>query len=1330
MTEDPAPVVIASVSEAFSLHQLGAGSRQKMVPGLCSLICLFLLLGVVKGSVNIIHSDNFGITFRYEPGRCSVIERVDGKVQFNFEDAAPIAWFEHYDLPGKRLLIGIPQTGGVKVSFKVEEAGVVENKEPAAVPFIPGPGTEDRSLKTEDSRKPTADSPVDVGESQTLRSVRFITLTLTPVQFESEARRLRYFKRIDVEIKFEKPATLNLKPDPLDELIKKMLINGEEAIKWKVDREPWTGNRGRKAKDGGRWTENGNPYGRFPYWVKIKIGTTGIYRITGAELAAIGVSLAGIDPKTIALWTLGEHQPLSSYPDTLTPVGISVTGEADGSFDAHDTIIFYCLGPDHWINACSAYVKNLYARENVYWLTWGGEPGKRMPVISPSDTTQAIFLTSGKALLHQEVDADCPARSGLLWIWRQINKSTAEEKRSFSCDLLLKYPIQVSRLTGRLFKTAQDTLSAQILFKFNGREIGAFPFGKRTSPDSLDFRIDTILPVSYSKNTLELQLKGNGEKTVYLDYLEVDYRRRLSLSSGQLHFLIDTLIKVRFNIRDVKTEPIVLDVTEPLNPKCLIPVVRWPESLGFCTLISERREFAAADKGQLLRPNSLELKNPGRLWDPAVYADYWIITPKSFYSPAQELARFRNNRIMGIPDARAAVVTLEELYDDFCFGLEEPWAIKNFLKTKLPAYVLLVGDATYDYKNNLQRVKTPGVPAYETPKFGLDPGAHDRPLALDIWYADIDGGGSAPDLILARLPVRTKEEFSQFVNKLTLYETGEGAYWQRRYLLLADDEYERYPDRPDELKFEHIRQCERSALIANARLDPVKVYLTEFPFLGAKSKPQANQELLRQLNLGVVLWVFFGHGAADALTHENVLTVARVPEVNNGERLPFCFFGSCSVGRFDDTRCECIAEEMVRMKGGAIATVAASTSTPSGNNEIFARNMLIPLFSPPESSKTIGYCFFAAWPTDKSYHLFGDPATVLRMPPVSTQTISITPDTLRPGLLWTANCSLSMEQGKAEWRLFGPARLRGYDSPAGYGTTYLLSGDEVARGQFRVKDGRFYCEGFFPYGRSLDTVFVGNGYYAPVLNSCRLSSTIAKESVSVALLLDMIPFDSTPIASQDSTGPIVNFFSDGRRLYNGAIVPANFELEGVVFDSSGILIAPVAGAQPCLFVNQRINEISLTDLFKFEEGSYSSARFKLPLSLSGPVDSVFVLVADNFLNRSTVRVTLQPITSSVLKIDSVLVYPNPVKREAYFTFILTQPAAVRVRIYTIGGRLVQDLGEIPGKIGYNQIFWDGKDRDGVFLSNGIYLFTVLAQINSNSKGTQRVTVRDKFLVVH
>ncbi len=1283
---------------------------------LTALVLIYFLLilptGVVEGSVKIIHSDNFGITLRYEPGRCSVIERTDGRVQFNFEDAEPIAWFDQYDLPGRKLLIGIPQTGNVKVNYRMDEAGVIIGKEPALVSAV-------SNQPSAVSRPPIAPCPVEVGETQTLRSVRFVPLSLTPVQYEPEAGRIRYFKRLDVELKFEKPATpapFSAKPDPLDELIKKMLLNGEEAINWKVDR--------RSLK------ENGNPYARFSKWVKIKVDTTALYRITGEELAAIGVSLSEIDPKTLTLWTLGEHQPLYYYPDSLTPVAMLVTGEGDGSFDPQDTIIFYALGPDHWVNSCSAYVKNLYTRENVYWLTWGGEPGKRIQVISPVDTAQAITLLSAKDVLHQEVDADCPARAGLLWIWRQIAKSAGEEKRSFSLDLALKYPVQVYRLSGRLFKTASDTLSAQILFRFNGRQIGTYPFGQRTAPDSFDFEIDTLLPVSFGKNRLELELRGNGEKTVYLDYLEVEYLRRLSLTTGQLHFLIDTLGKVRFNIKDVATEPIVLDVTEPLNPKRLMPVVNYKESLGFCSIVEKKKEFIIADRTQLLPPNSLELKTPGKLWDPAVYADYWIITPKSFSVPAQELARFRNNRIMGIPDARAAVVTLEELYDDFCFGLEEPWAIKNFLKTKLPSYALLVGDATYDYKNNLQRPKMPGVPAYETPKFGLDPGAHDRPLALDIWYADIDGSGSAPDLILARLPVRTIEEFNQFINKLKLYETGEGAYWQRRYLLLADDEYERYPDRPDELKFEHIKQCERSAVLAGNRLDPVKVYLTEFPPLGPKSKPQANQELLRQLNLGAVLWVFFGHGAADALTHENVLTVTRVPEINNGERVPFCFFGSCSVGRFDDTRCECIAEELVRMKGGAIATVAASTSTPSGNNEVFARNMLIPLFSPPESTKTIGYCFFLAWPTDKSYHLFGEPATVLQMPPVSTQAVSITPDTLRPGLLWRANGSLEMQQAKADWRLFGSNRLRSYDSPAGYGTTYLLPGEEVARGQFRVKDGLFYCEGFFPYGLASDTVFVGNGYYAPVLNSCRLSSTIARESVSLALLLDTIPFDSLPIASEDHTGPGVNLFFEGRRLYDGAIVPANFELEGVVFDSSGILIAPVGNCQPCLFVNQRIQEISLTDLLTFEEGSYSSARFKLPLNLSGPVDSVFVLVADNFLNRSVVRVNLRPITSSVLKIDSVLVYPNPVKREAYFTFTLTQPAEVRVRIYTISGRLVQELTDNNGKIGYNQIYWNGKDRDGFSLPNGIYLFTILARVDSNSKGAQRVTVRDKFLVVH
>jgi hypothetical protein len=1286
---------------------LGIGSLKIFFKMIFRLKLLILFIpSFLLAEVRLIKSDSLRIIIDYEPGKFSFNQDQTGKLQVRFEDADPTATFGDFDLPAKVLRVGIPQTGDIKLKFTTNLGGVLDDVEPAVVKFIPFQQRPAEQKPETTGKFP--ETPVEMDSAQILRSVRFVTLKFYPVQYQTKARRLVWFSRIQAELTFEKGARIIPQQDPLDELVSKLLINGEQAKNWKVFPS----------------TTTANPYRRAPFWLKITIDKTGIYRITGSELAAAGLHLSGLDPKTIALWTIGEHEPNRKYPDSLRSVAVLVNDGNDGRFDLHDTLIFFGLGPDHWTNRCSVFVQNLFTRENVYWLTWGGEPGKRIRQGFGPDTAGTRIIRFGKDVLHQEVDVDCPARAGLLWIWTRLFKPAERASAGFSCNLELNYPSQVNRISGRLYN---ETTNNEISVRFNGRVIGGFQFGQTSYPSPYDFSIDTVLPADYRANILELELTGNGEKKVYLDYLRVEYSKRLSLHSGQLHFFIDDTGRCRFSVIDVPAEPVVLDVSDPYLPKACVDFEVFADSIRFCYPVSGRVEFVVAAPDQMFKPTKMELRSPGGFWEESIQADYFIIAPAVFIAPAQELARYRTNRVCGIPNARVCAVSLEDLYDDFCFGLEEPWAVKHFLSVKRPAYALLVGDATYDYKNNLQRGKTPGVPAYES-GFGLNPESGERKtLALDVWYADWEGEGASPDLILGRVNVRTAYEFKRFVEKLIRYESGPVGYWARRYLLLADDEYKSYPSDPDELRFRHIEQCEGMAVLAGNHFDLVKVYLTEFPFQGQKSKPEANRELLRQINLGALLWVFFGHGASSALTHEEVLTVARLSNIQNGDRIPFCFFGSCSVGRFDDTKNECIAEELVRMPAGAIATVASSTATPSGNNFIFARQLLSPLLVAPESARTIGYGFFSAWPTDRSYHLFGDPATTLRTPVLSGSIPIIKPDTLKPGVFFRLRTLLETEQGSAEWRLFGPMQMRVYNSPLGSSTTYLLPGVEMARGNSKVKDGRFYCQGFFPLS-VLDTVFVGSGFYAPVPTSARFSAVVQGDSIAYSLLNNGLPWDKEAVPSRDHTGPRVDFFYSGRRLQDSAVVPVSFQLEVRLTDSTGILIAPVAGAEPALFINDPRSKIDYGDLIVFDDSSFSCAQFKLRLTLPDPIDSIFVIAFDNFLNRSLSRIILRPQITSVLRVESPLVYPNPVSGPAFFTFKLTRSARVRIRIYTLGGRLVRDLGEMPAGFGYNQILWDGRDRDGSLLTNGVYLWTLTAESRSEPENVQRVLARDKFLV--
>lgn len=72
-------------------------------------------------------------------------------------------------------------------------------------------------------------------------------------------------------------------------------------------------------------------------------------------------------------------------------------------------------------------------------------------------------------------------------------------------------------------------------------------------------------------------------------------------------------------------------------------------------------------------------------------------------------------------------------------------------------------------------------------------------------------------------------------------------------------------------------------------------------------------------------------------------------------------------------------------------------------------------------------------------------------------------------------------------------------------------------------------------------------------------------------------------------------------------------------------------------------------------------------------------------------------------------YPNPLKRETTFTYLLSLDAdEASITIYTTSGRVVNVLKEVSGNEGYNEVMWEARDADGILLANGVYFYRIRA----------------------
>jgi flagellar hook assembly protein FlgD len=143
------------------------------------------------------------------------------------------------------------------------------------------------------------------------------------------------------------------------------------------------------------------------------------------------------------------------------------------------------------------------------------------------------------------------------------------------------------------------------------------------------------------------------------------------------------------------------------------------------------------------------------------------------------------------------------------------------------------------------------------------------------------------------------------------------------------------------------------------------------------------------------------------------------------------------------------------------------------------------------------------------------------------------------------------------------------------------------------------------------------------------------------------------------------------------------------------------------------------DTLVFEEISpYPNSEVKVtwtPTIKEDGLHTLEVLAKDpsgNFFDSTSYRVSFNVFNESDLR--DVYNYPNPFGDNTYFTFELrgiSVPEELKINIYTIAGRMIREL-KIPAsrlKLGFNSIYWDGRDHDGDEIANGLYFYKVIYQ---------------------
>ena len=401
-------------------------------------------------------------------------------------------------------------------------------------------------------------------------------------------------------------------------------------------------------------------------------------------------------------------------------------------------------------------------------------------------------------------------------------------------------------------------------------------------------------------NTLTLTCLSGADPVnpdaVALDWVEVAYPRKYEANGNVLKLTHNAGYKYQIgNFTDNSLQ--AYDITTPTDVKRITNLQVTGTNPYTLTMEpgsgSGERTYLTLSSAAAKTPVSITKDVAGNLSGTSNGADYILITHRDLGwdggGTAQPwLTNLKSHReAQGL---RVKVVDVEDIYDEFSYGILSPQGIKDFLSytyqnwvSPAPQYVLLVGDSAYDPKDNYGLGTINYVPTYlaQTPFMGES--------LTDEWYVRISGNDAIADMDIGRLPASTTAQAETMVNKIISYEnTPVLKTWERNTLLVADNQVEGY-----EILFELMNE-DVAGLLPTGMNAPFREYLNDYV-----NPNDLTQSMRNRLNVdGALIWNYSGHGSVQVWATESIFSTGDVATLNNSGKLPFVVAMTCLNGFF------------------------------------------------------------------------------------------------------------------------------------------------------------------------------------------------------------------------------------------------------------------------------------------------------------------------------------------------------------------------------------------------------------------------------------------------
>lgn len=629
---------------------------------------------------------------------------------------------------------------------------------------------------------------------------------------------------------------------------------------------------------------------------RIKINTVadGLYRLALADLQESGLKLEALEKSNLYL---------------------SASGTAVPYLIENDNLIFYGQAADSRYTAVQPYILQV-GKEGLTMAETAAMVHSPAPL---SQISQSIHLEKDLVYLPQAREGDEGDIESDVWYWADIPQG---QTFSIKAEIAAVNPGDASLEINLRGETKNPDVDPDHDFDLYINETFVQRLhwdGKMIFTDLVEFPAELLKPGG-NDITIDNEVEGASFLDIFqLNWLNLTYPAPATAVNDRL------LLREQegtYALSGFSDQPLIFDLSQPEDPKLLTGWESNQEKAMIAT--TTEKIIAAVGPRGFLSPMGM---GPVRLssWqDQENQADLLIITTDELAPGLTPLIEAREAQGLTV-----SLLPIIEIYDAFGYGSASPEILNEFIiytfenwQEPHPQYLLLVGDATTDYHDNLGNMPANLIPSLIVPvEFSGE-------TVSDSRIADVDGD-LKPDLAIGRWPVNTLADVEGLVARTLAYEAGTA---ENHTLFTADGTESRFSAIANQLMNESGLSPSSAELLTGALAPQVVSALNESPWLAT----------------------YIGHGSVERWGKEDIL-YPEVIEDLDANSPPILLQFTCLTGLFAHPELTSISELMLQHEKGPVLMVAATSLTLSAHQEIFALNLLQSLQKP--ENKRMGDAF-------------------------------------------------------------------------------------------------------------------------------------------------------------------------------------------------------------------------------------------------------------------------------------------------------------------------------------------------------------------------------------